>query len=77
MKSACIVQLATASISAAMVASTGGITLLPLYAQNLLSPSVIIRQLQGEAPTIDLVMGYNKANTSPLLKRFLSREDEL
>jgi LysR family transcriptional regulator, hca operon transcriptional activator len=77
MKSACIVQLASASISAALVASTGGITLLPLYARNLLSPSVIIRPLQGEAPTIDLVMGYNKANTSPLLKRFLSRADEL
>jgi LysR family transcriptional regulator, hca operon transcriptional activator len=75
MKSACIVQLATASISA-MVASTGGNTLLPLYAQNLLSPAVIIRPLQGEAPTIDLVMGYNKANTSPPLKRFLSRADE-
>jgi hypothetical protein len=33
--------------------------------------------LRGEAPTIDLMMGYNKSNTSPLLKRFLSRADEL
>jgi LysR family hca operon transcriptional activator len=60
-----------------LVASTGGVTLLPLYAQNLLSSSVVIRPLQGEAPPIDLVMGYNKSNTSPLLKRFRSRADEL
>jgi LysR family hca operon transcriptional activator len=33
--------------------------------------------LHGQPPTIDLVMGYNRANTSPLLKRFLARADEL
>jgi LysR family hca operon transcriptional activator len=60
-----------------LVASTGGVTLLPLYARNLLSPAVVIRPLQGEAPTIDLVMGYNRSNSSPLLKRFLARTDEL
>jgi LysR family hca operon transcriptional activator len=65
------------SMAMSLVASTGGVTLLPLYAQNLLSPSVVIRPLQGEAPTIDLVVGYSKANTSPLLKRFLARTDEL
>jgi LysR family hca operon transcriptional activator len=59
------------------VASTGGVTLLPLYARNLLSPAVVIRPLHGQPPTIDLVMGYNRANTSPLLKRFLARADEL
>jgi LysR family hca operon transcriptional activator len=59
------------------VASTGGITLLPIYAKNLLLPSVVIRPLQGEVPTIDLVLGYSKSNTSPLLKRFLARADEL
>src|ERR1700704_1320962 len=65
------------SSAMSLVASTGGVTLLPLYAQNLLSPSVVIRPLQGQPPTIDLVMGYSKSNTSPLLKRFLSRTDEL
>jgi LysR family transcriptional regulator, hca operon transcriptional activator len=65
------------SMAMSLVASTGGITLLPLYAENLLSPAVVIRPLQGEVPTIDLVMGYNKSNTSPLLKHFLSRADEL
>jgi LysR family hca operon transcriptional activator len=38
---------------------------------------VISRPLEGEAPTIDLVIGYNKANTSPILKLFLSKSDDL
>jgi LysR family hca operon transcriptional activator len=72
-------QYEAENISSAMslVASTGGVTLLPLYAQNLLSSAVVIRPLQGKPPTIDLVMGYNRSNTSALLKRFLSRADEL
>ena len=65
------------SSAMSLVASTGGVTLLPLYAQNLLSPSVVIRPLQGEAPTIELVIGYSRSNTSRLLKRFLARADEL
>jgi LysR family hca operon transcriptional activator len=65
------------SMAMSLVASTGGITVLPRYAENLLSPSVVTRPLQGEVPTIDLVLGYNKANTTALLKRFLSRADEL
>jgi LysR family transcriptional regulator, hca operon transcriptional activator len=60
-----------------LVASIGGVTLFPLYAQNMLTPAVVARPLRGEPPTIDLFMGYNKSNTSPLLKRFLSRADEL
>jgi LysR family hca operon transcriptional activator len=60
-----------------LVASTGGVTLLPLYAQNLLSSGLVIRPLQGEAPTIDLVLGYSRSNTSRSLKRFLARTDEL
>jgi LysR family transcriptional regulator, hca operon transcriptional activator len=43
----------------------------------MLVPSVVARPLQGEPPTIDLMMGYNKSNTSPLLMRFLSRVEEL
>jgi len=60
-----------------MIVSTRGLALLPLYARNLLPPSVVSRPLRGEAPTIDLVIGYNRANTSSLLKAFLSRVDEL
>ncbi|ABF43580.1 transcriptional regulator, LysR family [Candidatus Koribacter versatilis Ellin345] len=67
----------TLSGGMSLVASTGGFTLLPLYAQNALIPSVVARPLRGEIPTIGLMMGYNKSNTSPLLKRFLLRADQL
>jgi LysR family transcriptional regulator, hca operon transcriptional activator len=60
-----------------LVTSTGGVTLLPLYVKLTLPPSVVIRPLQGEAPTIELVLGYSRSNTSALLKRFLTRSDEL
>ncbi len=33
--------------------------------------------VRGEVPTIRLMMGYNKSNTSTLLKRFLLRADQL
>jgi LysR family hca operon transcriptional activator len=60
-----------------LVASTGGITLVPLYAQNMLAPNVVARALEGSPPTVDLALGYNQANSSPLLYRLLSRADEL
>ena len=60
-----------------LVASTGGITLLPLYAQNMLTPNVVARALEGAPPTIDLTLGYNESNALPLLRRFLARTDEL
>jgi LysR family hca operon transcriptional activator len=50
---------------------------MPAYANNLLPWSVVSRPLEGEAPTIDLALGYSKANTSPILKLFLSRIDDL
>jgi LysR family hca operon transcriptional activator len=60
-----------------LVASTRGLALMPAYAKNLLPWSVVSRPLEGEAPTIDLAVGYSKANTSPILKLFLSRLQEL
>jgi len=60
-----------------VIASTGAVALLPFYPNNLLPSSVVSRPLKGEAPTIDLVIGYHKANTSPTLKLLLSRADEL
>jgi hypothetical protein len=39
--------------------------------------SVASRPLDGEAPTIDLVIRNNKTNTSPILGLFLSRLDQL
>jgi LysR family hca operon transcriptional activator len=60
-----------------LVASTRGVALLPAYAQNFLTLSVTSRPLEGKAPSIDLVLGYHKANNSPLLRTFLSRVDEM
>jgi len=60
-----------------LIPSTGGIALLPAYAKTFLPDSVVTRPLRGIKPTIDLSLGYRAANTSPILKRFLSRADEL
>jgi LysR family transcriptional regulator, hca operon transcriptional activator len=65
------------TMALSMVASTGGVALLPAYAENFLPGSVISRPLTGDAPTIDLVVGYNKTNTSQTLQLFLSRVDDL
>jgi LysR family hca operon transcriptional activator len=65
------------SMAMSLVASTRGVALLPAYARNFLTLSVTSRPLAGDAPSIDLVLGYHKANNSPLLRTFLSRVDEL
>ena len=65
------------AMAMSLVASTRGIALLPAYAENFLPSSVISRPLAGDSPTIDLVIGYSKTNTSPLLRLFLSRVDGL
>lgn len=65
------------SMAMSLVASMRGLALMPAYAENVLPWSVVSRPLEGEAPTIDLAVGYSKANTSPILKLFLSRLEEL
>ncbi len=65
------------SMAMSLIASTGGIALMPLYARNLLPPSVVSRPLAGVAPVIDLSLGYNASNKSPLLKTIVSRIGEL
>lgn len=65
------------AMAISLVASTRGLALMPEYAKNLLPWSVASRPLEGEAPTIDLAVGYSKANSSPILKLFLSRLGEL
>jgi len=65
------------AMAMSLVASTRGLALMPAYAKNLLPWSVVSRPLEGEAPTIELAVGYNKANTSPILKLFLSRIEKL
>jgi LysR family hca operon transcriptional activator len=65
------------AMAMSLIASTRGVALLPAYAENFLPRSVTSRPLQGDTPTIDLVVGYNKENHSPILKLLLSRLDEL
>src|SRR3954447_22230030 len=65
------------AMAMSLVASTRGVALMPAYAKNLLPPSVVSRPLEGEAPTIDIAVGYSKSNTSPVLELFLSRLEEL
>jgi len=65
------------AMAMSLVASTRGLALMPEYAENLLPWSVVSRPLEGDAPTIDLVIGYSRSNTSSVLKMFLSRADEL
>ena len=65
------------AMAISLVASTRGVALMPAYAENLLPPSVVSRPLEGEAPTIDVAVGYSKSHTSPILKLFLSRLDQL
>lgn len=65
------------AMAMSLIASTRGVTLLPAYARNFLPWSVTSRPLAGEAPTIDLVVGYSRRNSSATLKLFLSRLDAL
>jgi LysR family transcriptional regulator, hca operon transcriptional activator len=65
------------AMAMSLVASTSGLALMPAYAKHLLPESVVSRPLDGEAPTIDIAVGYSTSNTSQILKLFLSRLDQL
>ncbi len=65
------------AMAISLVASRRGFALLPRYAQNFLPWSVVSRPIKGNAPSIDLVIGYHKGNASPILKQFLSKLDQL
>jgi LysR family hca operon transcriptional activator len=69
--------VANMAMAMSLVVSTRGLALMPAYARNLLPASVVSRPLEGEAPTIDVAVGYSTSNTSPIPKLFLSRLDEL
>lgn len=65
------------AMAMSLVASTRGLALMPEYANNLLPWSVVSRPLEGDAPMVDLVIGYSRSNASPVLKMFLARAQEL
>jgi LysR family transcriptional regulator, hca operon transcriptional activator len=60
-----------------LVSSTGSVALTPAYVEALMPPSVVSRPIAGAGATIDLAIGFSRANTSPVLKLFLSRLDQL
>jgi LysR family hca operon transcriptional activator len=70
-------QAENLAMAISLVASTGGIGLFPLYSQNLLPKTVVSRPIRDAPPTVDLMIGYNEANTSPLLKSILDKVDDL
>jgi LysR family transcriptional regulator, hca operon transcriptional activator len=65
------------AMAMSLVASTRGLALMPAYAKGLLPWSVVSRPLEGEEPTIELAVGYSTTNSSPILRLFLSRLNEL
>lgn len=60
-----------------LVASTGGLTLLPAYVEKLLPRSVVSRPLAGPPPVIEIAVGFRKDNPSPVLRDFLRNIDWL
>jgi len=60
-----------------MITSTRAVMLLPAYTERFLPKSITARPVQGEVPTLDLVLACHKANKSPILKLLLSRVGKL
>jgi LysR family hca operon transcriptional activator len=60
-----------------MITSTRGVMLLPAYTARYLPGSITTRPVKGEVPTLDLIIAYHKANSSPILKLLLSRAGKL
>jgi LysR family transcriptional regulator, hca operon transcriptional activator len=65
------------SMAFSLIASKGGVGLFPLHVRDLIPASLVSRPIRGVPPTIDLAIGYNPANTSPLLKFLLSKTKDL
>jgi DNA-binding transcriptional LysR family regulator len=65
------------AMAISLVASERGVALLPISIEDYLPPSIVSRRLKGDEPTVDLVLGHHRANSSPVLKMFLSRIDGL
>jgi LysR family hca operon transcriptional activator len=65
------------AMAMSLVASTGGIALLPASARRYLSGAVTSRRLAGEQPAVELLIGYHRANASPILEKFLAAIDGL
>jgi LysR family hca operon transcriptional activator len=71
------VEIDNFSMAISLVTSTGGVGMLPESINGYLPPHITSRPVKGERPTVDLVLGYHKANTSPILISFLAKIDGL
>ena len=60
-----------------MITSTRGVMMLPAYTKRYLPETITTRPVKGEAPRLDLVIAYHKANKSPILKRLLANIGKL
>jgi LysR family transcriptional regulator, hca operon transcriptional activator len=60
-----------------MITSTHGVMLLPAYTKRYLPEQITTRPVKGEAPTVDLILAYHKANKSPIVKLLLSKVGKL
>ena len=47
------------------------------YVESLLPPSLVTRPLSGNAPVIEIAVGYRADNPSPILRYFLENIDRL
>jgi LysR family hca operon transcriptional activator len=71
------VEVDNFSMAISLVTSTRGVAMLPESINGYLPPYITSRTMMGGRPTVDLVLGYHRANTSPILKAFLSKIDAL
>jgi LysR family transcriptional regulator, hca operon transcriptional activator len=60
-----------------MITSTRGVMMLPAYTRRYLPEQITTRPVKGEAPALDLVIAYHKANKSPILKLLLASVGKL
>lgn len=65
------------AMAISLIASTRGVGIAPAYIERLLPAMLVTRPLEGDVPTIDLVVGYLNTNHSPFLKVFLSNLETL
>ena len=71
------VEIDNFSMAISLVTSTGGVGMLPESINGYLPPHITSRPVAGERPTVDLMLGYHRANRSPILKSFLAKIDGL
>ena len=65
------------AMAMSLVASTRGVALLPASVRGYLPQSIVSRPFSGDCPTIDLLIGYHRANSSPILLKFLAGIDSI